>query len=57
MNDSSTLEDDEKDKFVVEVLIYGNRYEVVDRNTSAVLKIIDTRGTNTIVKPCTILSP
>ena len=45
VNDSSTpSEDDEKDKLVLEVLIYGNRYEVVDRNTSAVLKIVDNQG-------------
>ena len=45
MNDSSTpSEDDEKDKLVLEVLIYGNRYEVVDRNTSAVLKIVKNNG-------------
>lgn len=45
VNDSSTpSEDDEKDKLVLEVLIYGNRYEVVDRNTSAVLKIVDNKG-------------
>jgi len=44
VNDSSTpSEDDEKDKLVLEVLIYGNRYEVVDRNTSAVLKIVDNK--------------
>ena len=42
VNESSPpSEDDEKDKLVLEVLIYGNRYEVVDRNTSAVLKIVD----------------
>ena len=45
VNDSSTpSEDDEKDKLVLEVLIYGNRYEVVDRNTSAVLKIVKNDG-------------
>ncbi|PHR67898.1 biopolymer transporter ExbD [Alcanivorax sp.] len=45
VNDSSTpSEDDEKDKLVLEVLIYGNRYEVVDRNTSAVLKIVEKNG-------------
>ena len=45
VNDSSTpSEDDEKDKLVLEVLIYGNRYEVVDRNTSAVLKIVKNNG-------------
>lgn len=45
VNDSSTpSEDDEKDKLVLEVLIYGNRYEVVDRNTSAVLKIVKSDG-------------
>ena len=45
VNDSSTpSEDDEKDKLVLEVLIYGNRYEVVDRNTSAVLKIVENNG-------------
>jgi biopolymer transport protein ExbD len=45
VNDSTPpSEDDEKDKLVLEVLIYGNRYEVVDRNTSAVLKIVKNDG-------------
>ncbi|MFT6637300.1 ExbD/TolR family protein [Alcanivorax sp.] len=45
VNDSTPpSEDDEKDKLVLEVLIYGNRYEVVDRNTSAVLKIVKNNG-------------
>ena len=40
VNDSSTpSEDDDKDKLVLEVLIYGDRYEVVDRQSRAVLKI------------------
>ncbi len=44
ISDSSTpSEDDEKDKLVLEVLIYENRYEVVDRNTSAVLKILENK--------------
>lgn len=41
---SSPSEDDEKEKLVLEVLIYENRYEVVDRTTSAVLKIVDNKG-------------
>ena len=45
VNDSSTpSEDDEKDKLVLEVLIYGDRYEVVDRKSSAVLKIVQNKG-------------
>ncbi|MED5432443.1 MAG: biopolymer transporter ExbD [Pseudomonadota bacterium] len=45
VNDSSTpSEVDEKEKLILEVLIYGDRYEVVDRNTSAVLKIVENNG-------------
>ncbi|MCG8392502.1 MAG: biopolymer transporter ExbD [Pseudomonadales bacterium] len=45
VNDSSTpSEDDEKDKLILEVLIYGDRYEVVDRNTSAVLQVLENKG-------------
>ena len=45
ISDSSTAsDDDKKDKLVLEVLIYANRYEVVDRNTSAVLKIVENKG-------------
>ncbi|KGD63220.1 hypothetical protein Y5S_03495 [Alcanivorax nanhaiticus] len=41
---SAPSEDDEKEKLVLEVLIYENRYEVVDRTTSAVLKIVENKG-------------
>ena len=45
ISDSSTpSDDDEKEKLILEVLIYENRYEVVDRNTSAVLKIVENSG-------------
>ena len=45
VNESSTpSEDDDKDKLVLEVLIYGDRYEVVDRTSSAVLKIVQNKG-------------
>lgn len=35
-------DEEEKEKLVLEVLIYGDRYEVADRHTSAVLKVIRT---------------
>lgn len=45
VDDSSTPPDDEdKNELVLEVLIYGDRYEVVDRNRSAVLKVIDNQN-------------
>ncbi|EKF75141.1 hypothetical protein A11A3_05594 [Alcanivorax hongdengensis A-11-3] len=44
VNDSSTpTPENEKEKLTLEVLIYTDRYEVVDRSSSAVLKIVKNK--------------
>ncbi|MDX1802712.1 MAG: biopolymer transporter ExbD [Alcanivorax sp.] len=45
VSDSSPPSDDNnKDKLELEVLVYKDRYELVDRNSSAVLKIVKNNG-------------